>query len=58
MPGNCGKRTRCRKPCCPGEPDIPASVVHRLIWDDVDGFVDGAEPFDDMTLVVAKITGG
>ncbi len=39
-------------------PDIPVSVVHRLIWDDVDTFVDGAEPFDDMTLVVARITGG
>ena len=37
-------------------PDTPAAAVNRLIWEDVDRFVGGAEPFDDMTLVVVRIT--
>lgn len=38
-------------------PGTAAPVVNRLIWDDVDAFVGGAEPFDDMTLVVIRVVG-
>jgi serine phosphatase RsbU (regulator of sigma subunit) len=38
------------------EPGITSSELSRRIWDDLEEFVGGAEPFDDITLVVARIT--
>jgi len=36
-------------------PGTSASAVHRQIWEEVEGYVGEAEPFDDMTLVVIRI---
>ncbi len=38
------------------EPGITSSDLSRRIWGDVEAFVGSAEPFDDITLVVARIT--